>query len=181
MAHTGVMALSRKLLSDQEQVLLHMRTHVKALIAPTVLLIIVVAAAGLGLGLMPSQWTPWGSWAVVGLAVVLVVLGTVHPWLNWLTTTYTVTDRRIITRRGILQRSGHDIPLHRINDVSYERGLVDRMLGCGTLVLSTAAEDPVTLPDVPHVEQVHVQVADALFASHRPDPRSPSTPQDYDR
>lgn len=170
------MGLSRKLLGEEEHELLHMRTHAKALIGPVVALILVVAVAGLALGMMPSDWRPWGPWATIAAGAVLLVIGTLLPWLRWLTTTYTITDRRIITRRGILTRTGHDIPLHRINDVSYERGLTDRMLGCGTLVLTTAADDPVTLPDVPHVEQVHIQVADALFGDHR----SPGAPDRHD-
>ena len=40
--------------------------------------------------------------------------------------------------------------------MSYERSLIDRMLGCGTLNVPTAAEDgTVVLADVPDVEHVH--------------------------
>jgi uncharacterized membrane protein YdbT with pleckstrin-like domain len=86
------------------------------------------------------------------------------PFLRWLTTSYTVTDRRLITRTGILSRQGHDIPLARINDVAYEHGVFDRMLGCGTLVISDASQQGrVTLPDIPHVEQVHLKISDLLY------------------
>jgi hypothetical protein len=48
--------------------------------------------------------------------------------------------------------------------VAYEHGLVDRILGCGTLVISDASEQGrVRLPDIPHVEQVHLQISDLLF------------------
>ncbi|MDX6239121.1 MAG: hypothetical protein QOG10_3936, partial [Kribbellaceae bacterium] len=86
------------------------------------------------------------------------------PFLNWLFSTYTVTNRRLITRHGILTRTGRDIPLMRINDVSYEHGLLDRMLGCGTLQIESAGErGQVILPDVPHVEHVHLRMSDLLF------------------
>ena len=66
---------------------------------------------------------------------------------------YTFTDRRLITRTGVLTRRGHDIPLSRISDVASELGLVDRMLGCGTLIISDAStHGSVRLPDIPHVE-----------------------------
>lgn len=159
------MALSRRLLGPQEDELIHMRTHPKALLGPILVLIVAVAGVGTALGLMPPDLGAWVPWAVVALGVILVVIGTLIPWLRWLTTTYTVTTRRIITRRGIITRTGHDLPLNRINDVTYERGLLDRILGCGTLVLSTAADDPLTLPDVPHVEQVHLQMNEVLFGS----------------
>ena len=63
------------------------------------------------------------------------------PFLLWLTSEYTVTNRRLINRSGLITRVGRDIPLYRINDVSYERGLLDRILGCGTLVIAVASEE----------------------------------------
>lgn len=161
------MGLSRKLLGEDEQELLHLRAHAKALIGPVVILIVVVAAAGLALGLMPTDWRPWGPWATIAVAAALLVIGTLVPWLRWLTTTCTLTDHRVITRRGILRRTGHDVPLHRIDGVSYRRGFTDRILGCGTLVLTTAIEEPMILPDVPHIKRVQIQVCDAVFASRQ--------------
>jgi len=106
------------------------------------------------------------------IALVVVVWLVVRPFLTWMTTEYTVTDRRLITRTGILNRRGHDIPISRISDVAYEHGLVDRMLGCGTLVISDASEQGrVRLPDIPHVEQVQLKISDLLFAHTEPGPR----------
>ena len=101
-------------------------------------------------------------------AVLLLVL---LPFLRWLTSTYTITDRRIITRKGIINKVGHDLPLRRINNVNYERSLTDRMLGCGTLILETAAGQPLTLPDVPKVERVHVAITELLFSDDRDNDR----------
>jgi membrane protein YdbS with pleckstrin-like domain len=83
-----------------------------------------------------------------------------------MTSTYTVTNRRLITRQGILTRTGRDIPLFRINDVAYEKGLLDRLVGCGTLIISDATEKAgVVLPDIPHVERVQLQISELLFAN----------------
>ena len=59
------------------------------------------------------------------------------------------------------------LPLLRINDVSYQRSLMDRILGCGTLYIQTAAEGAVVLDDVPDVEHVHLVLTGLLF-----DPRA---------
>ena len=102
---------------------------------------------------------------VAVVAVPVVVIWVVIPFLRWMTSTYTVTNRRLITRHGIITRTGRDIPLFRINDVAYEKGLLDRILGCGTLIISDATEKAgVVLPDVPNIEQVHLQITDLLFA-----------------
>jgi uncharacterized membrane protein YdbT with pleckstrin-like domain len=102
---------------------------------------------------------------------VLAVWWVVVPFLRWWTTTYTVTDRRLLMRRGILTKVGKDMPLMRINDVLYERSLLDRMLGCGTLFIQTAAEGgTITLDDVPQVERLHLEMTELLFGT-TPDAR----------
>jgi uncharacterized membrane protein YdbT with pleckstrin-like domain len=157
------MGISSRLLSEGEYVVLSVRSHGKALIGPVALLVLVMVGFFTTL-LMTTENSPWGLVAGV-VAVPLLVLWSLIPFLRWLTTTYTVTNRRLITRSGILTRSGRDIPLFRINDVAYEKGLLDRILGCGTLVISDATEKAgVVLSDIPNVEQVHLQISDLLFA-----------------
>jgi uncharacterized membrane protein YdbT with pleckstrin-like domain len=97
------------------------------------------------------------------LALVVVAWFTLRPFLDWLTSTYTVTTKRLITREGVLARRGHDILLHRISDVAYDMGVVDRMLGCGTLVISDAStHGSVRLHDIPHVEGVQRRLTELL-------------------
>lgn len=158
------MAISKEGLGRDERVVHTMRTHVKALFLPVLALIVFTAALGLGLAALPPSWAPWGTWAVVAGYALLVIWIVVVPFMRWLTATYTITDRRIVTRKGILNKTGHDLPLRRINNVNHERSLTDRMLGCGTLVLETAAGQPLVMPDVPQVEKVHVLINELLFA-----------------
>ena len=156
------MAISKKLLSDGEQVVVSVRTHPKALIGPVALLILVVAGVITAAMLQPDN-SKLGLIAEI-VAVPVVLVWVVIPFLRWMTATYTVTNRRLITRSGIVTRTGRDIPLFRINDVAYEKGLLDRILGCGTLIISDATENAgVVLPDVPNVERVHLQISDLLF------------------
>ncbi len=158
------MGISKKLLADGEHVVLSVRTHPKALIGPVALLILVMAGV-ITAAMLQSNNTIVGIAAAV-IAVPVVIVWVIIPFLRWMTSTYTVTNRRLITRRGILTRTGRDIPLFRINDVAYEKSLLDRILGCGTLIISDATEKAgVVLPDVPNVEQVHLQISDLLFAN----------------
>ena len=166
------MAISRKLLNEGEHVVLSTRTHVKALLLPAVVLIIVSGLAGY-LSSLPDGDNA-GVWRLVVWVVAAALLAwfVVVPFLNWLLTTYTFTNRRLITRTGIITRRGHDIPLVRISDVSYEKGLIDRMFGCGTLVISDASEyGRVELHDIPRVEAAQLSLSDQLF--HGADRTSP--------
>jgi len=87
---------------------------------------------------------------VLVLMVLLIV-----PLLRWRTTTYELTTKRLRTRYGIVTRRGRDIPLTRINDVSFEKGVLDRLLGAGRLVVESAGEHgQIVLTDIPHVEYV---------------------------
>jgi uncharacterized membrane protein YdbT with pleckstrin-like domain len=169
--------LSPKLLGADEHVVIHTRTHAKALILPVLALIVVAAAVGVGVALVPDSARPVGQFALAVVGLVLVIWWTLIPFLRWRTTTYTVTNRRLITRRGILNKIGKDMPLMRINDVSYERTLLDRILGCGTLYVQTAAEGgTIELEDVPDVERVHLEMTELLFGSATPDRRPLTRP-----
>ena len=170
-------ALPQKLLGADERVVIHTRTHVKAMILPTLAFVLIAAAVGVGAALIPREARPLGQIAILVLGILLAVWLVILPFLRWRTTTYTITNRRLITRSGILTKVGKDLPLNRINEVSYERSLLDRMLGCGSLIVQTAAEDgTIVLHDVPDVEHVNLEMTQLLFGpqhgSNPPVPRS---------
>jgi uncharacterized membrane protein YdbT with pleckstrin-like domain len=160
----GLMGISPKLLGDGERIVLSTRTHIKALVVPAILLVLICAADGFLLALTDQKWA---RIAIIAVAVIILIWRVILPFLNWLTASYTITNRRLIARSGLITRVGRDIPLYRINDVKYERGLLDRLLGCGTLVISDASEEGhQTLRDVPHVENVHLQITELLFGNN---------------
>jgi uncharacterized membrane protein YdbT with pleckstrin-like domain len=159
-----VVGLPQKLLGADEHVVIHTRTHVKAMLLPALAFVIIAAAVGVGAALIPREARPLGQLAIALLGVVLLIWLVLIPFLRWRTTTYTITNRRLITRSGILNKVGKDLPLNRINEVSYERSLLDRMLGCGSLIVQTAAEDgTIVLHDVPDVEHVNLEITQLLF------------------
>lgn len=159
------MAIPRKFLGKDERVVLEMRTHGKAMILPIIGFLAILAVTSALVVIIPDNWRSWGYWAIGIAAAIALFAFFIVPFLRWFTSTYTLTDRRIITRSGILNKVGHDIPLSRINNVTYDRSIMDRILGCGTLVFTTAAEAPQSLNDVPHVERVHVIITELLFGN----------------
>ena len=163
------MGISDRLLSPGEEVLVSTRTHWKALVAPVAVLLATCLVTGFLLAVLPSGTAHTVLVLVVlVVAAVIVVWFTLRPFLVWLTASYTVTNRRLINRSGVFVRRGRDIPLHRINDVSYERGVLDRLLGCGTLVISDASEQGRSvLPDVPDVERLQLRITDLIFGDGR--------------
>ena len=154
------MAFPTKLLNEGEHVVVSTRTHVKALILPGLGLLLALALAIFLVGLLDSSVVDLVIWGLFLVAVVWFVVG---PLLRWLTTTYTFTNRRFVKRSGFISKEGRTIPLNRISGVDFQIGVIDRIFGCGTLVVSDASTaGSVLLHDIPRVEEVQLQVADEL-------------------
>jgi membrane protein YdbS with pleckstrin-like domain len=154
------MGYPAKLLTEGEQIEFETRPHWRSMIGPSIVLLVTV-----GLGTYLYAATPDGSmqkwlrWATLLVAAVVLVMWFVKPLLAWLTTQYVFTNRRIITRTGILARSGKDMPLWKLNDVSFHYSVIERLLGCGTLVASSASEDGnLVIRNVPHVEEIQREI-----------------------
>ncbi|MGH3254905.1 MAG: PH domain-containing protein [Streptosporangiaceae bacterium] len=143
-------------LTADEQPVLFLRPHWKTLIRPFLLAVIVVAVA------LVAEVYASGTknaapvqLAIAAVTILVLMLWLTVPVLRWRTTTYELTTKRLRMREGIVTRRGRDIPLVRINDVSFEKGLLDRLLGAGRLVVESAGEHgQILLKDIPHVEQV---------------------------
>lgn len=161
----AAMALKSKHLADGEQVIHTMRTHVKHVLWPIVLLVLlVVGVAATWFFTRDMEGGPWILLVVGVLALIIAVVWSIIPIWKWRASFYAVTNRRILWREGILTKTGRDIPLYRINDITYERDVLDRMLGCGTLIVSDATEKAgMKLDDVPNVEKVKVQIQNLLY------------------
>ena len=167
------MAYPTKLLNAGEHVVVSTRTHVKALILPGLVVLVALAAAIFLDRVTDSSVASLVVWILFLGVVVWFVVG---PFLRWLTTTYTFTNRRFIKRSGFIAKEGRTIPLNRISGVDFEIGVIDRVFGCGTLVVSDASTDGrVELHDIPRVEKVQLQVSDELHRLSGGDRRDDGT------
>lgn len=172
-----------------EQELLRVRTHPKVLFQPFVIQLALIAAHIAVHKFFPQstgyQWLDdWGQLAVHGIIALVEISYVVIPALRWWNADFIVTNRRLEEHFGVLYRSAREIPLDRIASVSVERGILDRIFGCGTLVFHDAALlDPTTIgrsplakrsgqgnvgirfTDVPNVLRVRELIDQARFAS----------------
>ena len=166
------MAFPSKLLNEGEHVVVSTRTHPKALLLPVLILVLTLGVAAYAQRTGGGRVAGVTHVAVWVVAAVVIVMWVVRPVVGWATTTYTFTNRRFIKRSGLIGKEGRTIPLNRISGVDFEFGVIDRIFGCGTLVVSDASElGRVELEDVPRVEEVQLKVADELhrLSGHRSD------------
>ncbi|HEU0131395.1 MAG TPA: PH domain-containing protein [Mycobacteriales bacterium] len=154
------MGYPRRLLNEDEELVFDLHPHWKGLILPTVTAPVIVFAATFGAGKVPAgDWQGKLRIAIAVLAVAVFVWRVVAPYVKWLTTHFVLTTRRVLMREGLIARKGRDIPIFRINDVTFEHTVVERLFGAGTLVVESAGErGQVTLKDIPHVEDVQRQI-----------------------
>ncbi|MEV6441627.1 MULTISPECIES: PH domain-containing protein [unclassified Amycolatopsis] len=169
------MAYPDDLLSEQEHVVVHSHPHFKMLIFPTLALLVTVGAGTWLAILAKDAGSPWNTVGLIAIAVVALVLIVwlfLAPLVRWRTTHFIVTTDRLIAREGVLKRTGIDIPMGRINSVQFEHGLLDRVFGCGTLIIESASDEPLRFEDIPHVEKVHTviyrEVNDNPYDDYRP-------------
>lgn len=164
------MGLPPSQLGPNEQIVIETREHWKHLLGAMLICLLAIAGVVAVQLLAPTEgfwvWLSTAGW--VAFAFVVLVFG-VWPWLKWLTRTSTLTNERLVTRQGIIRRTGRDIPLDRINDTAYDQGIIDRMVKCGTLKVSAASEQgTVVLRDIPHVHEF-VRTMNVLVKQARAD------------
>jgi uncharacterized membrane protein YdbT with pleckstrin-like domain len=155
-------------LATDEQVVLHRHPHWKRLIGPVLVLLLASTAASFGAAVVnQTNWEQTAKNVVFAViaAIWLILVGwlTLWPFLNWWTTHFVITDRRVMFRHGLISRSGIDIPLARINSVEFRHGLLDRVLRTGTLIIESASQDPLEFYAIPRVEQVHSLLYHEVF------------------
>ncbi len=140
-----------------ERLMLRLHPHGKTMLRPGLLLLLIVAAAAALILVLPGSAA---HLAVLRLAIGVAALLAATTWfgvpfLRWRTTVYEVTSRRLRMREGIISRVGRDFPISRISDVSFSQGPVDRMLGCGKLIVESPGEHgQLVLTEIPDVKRV---------------------------
>lgn len=146
------MAYPKKLLADDETIVYELRPHWRALVAPVAVFLLTVAV---GVYLLAKWDNTVARWLVGIVMAVLFVVWVVRPFVYWWSTQYVFTDHRIIVRTGVVARKGRDMPLSRVNDVSFEHSFVERFLNCGTLVVESAGtQGQLRIASVPDVETI---------------------------
>ena len=133
------MAYSEKLLSEGERVIREFRPHWRLLFIPALWLIAGIVAIVLVAAVIPIN--NGTVELVLSLAIVLALIPlVVGPLIKWWFTSYVLTNERLITRSGVIARSGVEIPLENIANVLFHQNVIERLLGAGDLLVESAGE-----------------------------------------
>ena len=131
------MAFPTRLLVDGEELILDLRPHWIALVLPAIGAVATIAVMLILYDLFEEGILD----TIVGVAGLLfLLLYPVRRVVDWATSHSVVTSDRIIHRRGFIAKYSMEVPLEAINDVRFEQGIFDRIVGAGTLVVQSASE-----------------------------------------
>ena len=74
--------------------------------------------------------------AIVGVSLTILV-----GFVKRVATSYTITDRRLHIKRGIVSRTIQETRLERVQNVNFQQGVLQRILQIGDVDFDTAAGD----------------------------------------
>ena len=104
-----------------------------------------------------------GLFALFVIAAVALTVVAVAGWLRWRAKWYILTDRRIITRSGILDRVQSAILLDRLQDVTLERPFpLSTLRGYGIVRIESAGKDSEERIPMEHADDFHRALTQAL-------------------
>jgi uncharacterized membrane protein YdbT with pleckstrin-like domain len=146
-------AFPKRLLAEHERLILDLRPHWIALALPAVVPVLILVAEILLFMLFDPP--PLMGWAAVFVGVVLFVGIPVRALLNWATAHFVVTSDRVIHRSGWVAKRSMEMPLERINDVTFTQTVFERMVGAGSLRIQSGSEYGQNhFRDIRHPEEV---------------------------
>ena len=133
------MALPRKFLNEDEELLAELRPHWIFLFGP------LFTSIGVWAGIIvllvvwrnPPGWTNY-PFLIIALVPGLWLLG---RYVRWRSYDVALTSTRILVRQGILGRDTVQLRLQRITEVNIRQALIERILGTGSLVIDVQGED----------------------------------------
>ena len=132
------MAFPRKLLNEDEQLVLDLRPH-WIFLAPSIGALVVAIAIGLYVLFGTHGTVKDVASIAVGILVLVALAWFAARYAKWVTTQFVVTGGRIISRRGVFAKTGMEIPLERINTVVFNQSFFERIVGAGDLGIESAS------------------------------------------
>jgi uncharacterized membrane protein YdbT with pleckstrin-like domain len=137
------MGYTESLLASNETIVYRTKQHWMAPIFGTVAgslvllggIVLFVVQLTMGSGLL-RDLAFWGS-----LILLVIGIGMVgYSYIQWWVEDYVVTNQKVVKVAGLLNKRTSGAALEKINDVIMEQGPLGRILGYGTLKVSTASD-----------------------------------------
>jgi uncharacterized membrane protein YdbT with pleckstrin-like domain len=153
----------RRLLDPAEVVVAARRLHPALLALP-----IVIAVGGLVVAFAVDTLTSpkdGGARTVVWVLWAVALIYSLYQFALWWNDLLVITNKRIISARGLITRDVDTLPLAKLTDMKYTRTIWGRLLGYGNFDVQSAASDQRLrhISFVPDSDQIYQQISHELF------------------
>jgi uncharacterized membrane protein YdbT with pleckstrin-like domain len=144
-----------KLLNEGEEVVLDLHPHWWFLTAPVVAVLVTLMTTVVSWNAPAPKPLTYALTAVTVLAVLWLLI----RYFRWATTSLVLTNHRLVHRSGVLAKSGREIPLDHINDISYRQRIFERLIGAGDVVIESAGQrSQEVFEDLPHPGRIQNEI-----------------------
>ena len=178
------MPFPRRLLNEEEDIVLDLRPHWWFLSGPVFWAFAATAVTAVVAMFDLPDWLWLAGLAALGVTLLWLFARV----LRWTTTNFVVTTDRLIFRSGVLAKRGKEIPLERINDISFNQTIFERLLRSGDLLIESGGErGQQHFTDIPKPSRVQneiyrqIELAQARDADRMAGRRELSIPEQLDK
>jgi membrane protein YdbS with pleckstrin-like domain len=137
--YAWVVALPRKFLNEDEELLAELRPHWIFLFGP----LFTSVGVWVALIVLVILWQKAPSWTNYPILIVALIPGLwlLGRFVRWRSYVVALTSTRILVRQGIMGRDTVQLRLQRITEVNIRQRLIERVLGTGSLIIDVQGED----------------------------------------
>lgn len=86
--------------------------------------------------------------ALGALVLAVAILALLRPLSIYLTTEMAITNRRVVGKRGLIQRSTLELDLRYVGSLQVNQGIMDRIFNRGTVTVSGAGTHRSSFPGI---------------------------------
>jgi membrane protein YdbS with pleckstrin-like domain len=126
----GLMSYLDGHLLDGEQIVYRARLHWTIFIASIIVVLLGIALAIVLSIYQPEYW--YLGLALAGIGLLLAI----PPTINYTSSEFAVTNKRVLSKTGFIQRESDETLLSKVEGVSVDQGILGRMLGFGTVTIT---------------------------------------------
>jgi uncharacterized membrane protein YdbT with pleckstrin-like domain len=145
-------------LLDGERIVYRARLHWTIFIIP-----IVVVLLGAALGVVLSIYEPayWYLGAILAGIGLLLAIG---PLINYTSSDFAVTNKRVLSKTGFVERESDETLLSKVEGVSVDQGILGRMLGFGTVTITGSGGTEDYFTRISHPLELRRQIQNQVVA-----------------
>jgi uncharacterized membrane protein YdbT with pleckstrin-like domain len=124
---------------------------------------ILVVLLGVALGIVLYLYEP-GYWYIGAALAGIGLLLAIPPFIRYTSTEFAVTNKRLLSKVGFVERESDETLLSKIEAVAVDQGIVGRMLGFGTLTITGTGGTEEPFPRIAHPLEFRRQIQGQVVA-----------------